>query len=107
MIYRLSAIFPLVVALALWLAVAPVAQAEVDDTPYNVAAGWKQAPYGDKVGKAFRNYLRASTYVGTAGIVHKSGFEEAKDLGFKMIINLNTAEEGAEKESVSAKAAIG
>lgn len=80
-------------------------RAEVDDTPYDVAAGGTQAPYGDKVSAAFRNYLRASPYIGTAGVVRQGGFEEAKALGFKTILNLNTAGEGAVEERGVAEAA--
>lgn len=66
--------------------------------PYDVPAGHPQAPYGDQVSGAFRNYLRAAPYVGTAGIVAEGGFEEAKRLGYRTVINLNTAEEGAIEE---------
>lgn len=66
--------------------------------PYDVAAGHPQAPYGDQVSDAFTNYLRAAPYVGTAGIVAEGGFEEAKQLGYRTVINLNTADEGAIEE---------
>ncbi len=66
--------------------------------PYDVAAGYAQAPYGDQVSDAFKNYLRAAPYVGTAGVVAEGGFEEAKRLGYRTVINLNTAEEGAIEE---------
>lgn len=66
--------------------------------PYDVAADHPQAPYGDQVSNAFKNYLRAAPYVGTAGVVAEGGFEEAKRLGYRTIINLNTADEGAIEE---------
>ena len=106
MIQRSGIALPL--ALVLMLAVADGgsrARAEVDDTPYDVAAGGIQAPYGDKVSAAFRNYLRASLHVGTACVVSRGGFKEAKALGFKTIININTAGEGAEGERGVAEAA--
>lgn len=90
----------------LWLSFEPApGLTGVDDTPYDVAAGWKQAPYGDKVSAVFSNYSRASPYIGTAGVVRGGGFEEAKALGFKTIINLNTAQEGAEEEAEAVMAA--
>ncbi len=66
--------------------------------PYDVAAGYAQAPYGDQVSEAFTNYLRAAPYVGTAGVVAEGGFEEAKRLGYRTVINLNTGDEGAIEE---------
>ena len=66
--------------------------------PFDVAAGHPQAPYGDQVSDAFKNYLRAAPYVGTAGIVAAGGFEEAKRLGYKTVINLNTSDEGLAEE---------
>ncbi len=66
--------------------------------PFDVAAGYPQAPYGDQVSDAFKNYLRAAPYIGTAGIVAAGGFEEAKRLGYQTVINLNTSEEGLAEE---------
>ena len=66
--------------------------------PYDVPADYPQAPFGDQVNGAFKNYLRAAPYVGTSGVVAEGGFEEAKRLGFRTVINLNTAEEGAAEE---------
>lgn len=65
---------------------------------YDVAADHPQAPYGDQVSDAFKNYLRAAPYVGTAGVVAEGGFEEAKRLGYRTVINLNTGDEGAIEE---------
>jgi uncharacterized protein (TIGR01244 family) len=65
---------------------------------YDVAAGHPQAPYGDQVSEAFKNYLRAAPYIGTAGVVAEGGFEEANRLGYRTVINLNTADEGANEE---------
>ncbi|MGI9450492.1 MAG: protein tyrosine phosphatase family protein [Geminicoccaceae bacterium] len=66
--------------------------------PYDVPADYPQAPFGDQVSDAFKNYLRAAPYIGTAGLIADAGFEEAKRLGFRTVINLNTAEEGATEE---------
>jgi uncharacterized protein (TIGR01244 family) len=66
--------------------------------PYDVAAKYKQAPYGDAMPDIVKNYLRAAPYVGTGGIVDPKGFAKLKALGFKTVINLNTAKEGAEDE---------
>jgi len=91
-------------ALLVTPALAPSA-AMIDDTPFDVSGDRPQAPYGDKVGPAFTNYLRASPFIGTAGVIGEGGFAEAKALGFKTVINLNTAEEGAEQERVAVEAA--
>lgn len=66
--------------------------------PYDVAAKHKQAPYGDAMPDIVKNYLRAAPYVGTGGIVDPKGYATLKKLGFKTVINLNTAKEGAEDE---------
>jgi uncharacterized protein (TIGR01244 family) len=73
--------------------------------PYDVPAKYKQAPYGDAMPDIVKNYLRAAPYVGTGGIVDPKGYAELKKLGFKTIINLNTNEEGAEKEGKGIMAA--
>ncbi len=90
------------------LAISPdaaFANSTIDETPYDMTAPWPQAPFGDKVGPAFKNYLRASPYVGTAGAIAIGGIAEAKALGFKTIINLVTAEEGAREERARVEAA--
>lgn len=66
--------------------------------PYDVAAKHKEAPYGDAMPDIVKNYLRAAPYVGTGGIVDPKGYAKLKELGFKTVINLNTAEEGAAGE---------
>lgn len=73
--------------------------------PFDVAAKHKQAPYGDEMPAIVKNYLRAAPYVGTGGIVDPKGYAELKKLGFKTIINLNTAKEGAEAEGKGIMAA--
>jgi uncharacterized protein (TIGR01244 family) len=73
--------------------------------PYDVAAKHKQAPYGDAMPAIVKNYLRAAPFVGTGGIVDPKGYAELKKLGFKTIVNLNTAKEGAEAEGKGIKAA--
>jgi len=70
-----------------------------------VPAKYKQAPYGDEMPAIVKNYLRAAPYVGTGGIVDPKGYAELKKLGFKTIINLNTAKEGAEEEGKGIMAA--
>lgn len=73
--------------------------------PYDVAAKHTQAPYGDQMPPIVKNYLRAAPYVGTGGIVDPKGFAELKKLGFKTILNLNTAKEGADEEGKGIMAA--
>ena len=64
-----------------------------------------QAPFGDKVSAAISYYNRASPHVGSAGVLGKGGVAEAKALGFKLIIDLRTAEEGANDAKAAAAAA--
>ncbi len=74
--------------------------------PFDVAAGWTQAPYGDAMPAVVKNYLRAAPYVGTGGLVaDEGGMEKLKELGFKTVVNLNTPEEGSEAEGKAAEAA--
>lgn len=73
--------------------------------PYDVPAGYKQAAYGDAMPNIVKNYLRAAPYVGTGGIVDAKSFAKLGELGFKTVINLNTAEEGATHEGETARAA--
>lgn len=68
------------------------------DNPFDVPAGYTQAAYGDAMPGIVKNYLRAAPYVGTGGVVSENGYAIAKALGFKTIISLNTAEEGADNE---------
>ena len=70
--------------------------------PFDVKSGHKQAPYGDKMPAIVVNYLRAAPYVGTGGLVSTDAMPKVKELGFKTVINLNTASEGAVKEGAAA-----
>lgn len=75
------------------------------DNPFDVPAGYTQAPYGDAMPGVVKNYLRAAPYVGTGGVVSDNGYAIAKALGFKTVISLNTPEEGADKEQERASQA--
>lgn len=75
------------------------------DNPFDVPAGYTQAAYGDAMPGIVKNYLRAAPYVGTGGVVSENGYAIAKALGFKTVISLNTAEEGAEDERKRAESA--
>lgn len=66
------------------------------------AADRMTAPFGDLVGPAISNYNRATPEIGSAGILKEGGVAEAKTLGFKTILDLRTAEEGADAERVLA-----
>lgn len=72
---------------------------------YDTTSGHRQAPYGDAMPNIVKNYLRAAPYVGTGGVVAHDAFAQLKKLGFKTVINLNTANEGAVAEGQAAKAA--
>ncbi|MCO5126331.1 MAG: protein tyrosine phosphatase family protein [Rhodobacteraceae bacterium] len=51
------------------------------------------------------NYLRATPYVGTGGLIDPTGMPILKGLGFKTVVNLNTADEGATAEAALAEQA--
>lgn len=70
------------------------------------AAAPAEAPFGDKVGPALTYYNRAAPHVGSAGALAEGGVAEAKALGFKLIVDLLTPEEGAAEEEAEA-AAVG
>ena len=73
--------------------------------PFDTKAKYTQAPFGNNFPDIVDNYLRATPYVGTGGLVKQDAFPQLKQLGFKTVINLLTAKEGAEKEGMAAKAA--
>lgn len=74
---------------------------------YDTTTKYAQAVYGDKMPGIVKNYLRATPYIGTGGIIDPAGFDMLAGLGFKTIVNLNTAEEGATTEaSLVAKAGM-
>ena len=59
----------------------------------------RQAPFGGDVSRAVANYNRASPYIATAGLLHKGGLEEARRLGFRLIIDLRApSERGVDTE---------
>lgn len=79
---------------------ATAAAAAVSDTPvaadmYDTTVKATQAPYGNKMPDIVNNYLRATPYIGTGGSLEASGIPMLQMLGFKTIIDLNTADEGA------------
>lgn len=64
----------------------------------------KQAPFGNDVSSAIVNYNRVSPYVANAGLLRGKGLNEAKELGFKLVIDLRAPDEkGALQEERLAK----
>ena len=64
----------------------------------------KQAPFGGEVSDSIVNYNRVSPYVANAGLLRGKGLEEAKRLGFKLVIDLRAPnEDGAVEEEQLAK----
>lgn len=61
-----------------------------------------QAPYGDKVSGDVINYNRAAPQVGTAGRLEGNAVAEAKQLGFRSILDLRGPDEGLEPEQRAA-----
>ncbi|WP_133122821.1 fused DSP-PTPase phosphatase/NAD kinase-like protein [Zhengella mangrovi] len=92
---------------------APAAAAKTADAPaaampkgpYDTTTKYQQAVYGNEMPNIVKNYLRATPYIGTGGLIDPSSLGLLKTLGFKTIVNLNTADEGANEEAVLAKAA--
>ncbi len=87
---------------------APAAAGETAAMPadaYDTTTKYAQAVYGDKMPGIVKNYLRATPYVGTGGVIDPAGFGMLAGLGFKTIVNLNTAEEGATAEAGLVKSA--
>ncbi|MEX2455113.1 MAG: sulfur transferase domain-containing protein, partial [Rhodospirillaceae bacterium] len=80
------------------------AQAVTGDSanPFDTKGGHAEAPYGDKMPDIVSNYLRAAPYVGTGGVVRPGAFVTLRDLGFRSVINLNTADEGAAEDGRAA-----
>jgi len=73
--------------------------------PFDVAARAPQAPFGDRMPAIVKNYLRAAPYIGTGGIVAEGAYPQLKELGFKTVVNMLTAEEGGPREAAAARAA--
>ncbi|WP_417680149.1 fused DSP-PTPase phosphatase/NAD kinase-like protein [Roseibium sp.] len=87
-------------------AAAPAAKAEEAALPkdmYDTTTKYTQAAYGNKMPNIVKNYLRATPYIGTGGVIEPTGMEMLAALGFKTIVNLNTADEGATAEGPMVK----
>ncbi|MBN9670084.1 fused DSP-PTPase phosphatase/NAD kinase-like protein [Roseibium aggregatum] len=65
---------------------------------FDTTTKFPQAPYGNKMPDLVKNYLRATPYIGTGGVLEPTGLDTLAGLGFKTIVNLNTAEEGSVTE---------
>lgn len=72
---------------------------------YDTTTKYTQAAYGNKMPNIVKNYLRATPYIGTGGVIEPTGMDMLAGLGFKTIVNLNTADEGATSEAALVKAA--
>ncbi|MEI2383899.1 sulfur transferase domain-containing protein [Breoghania sp. JC706] len=76
----------------------PAQDAALPAGPYDTTTKYTQAAYGDQMPGIVKNYLRATPYIGTGGVIDPAGMGMLAGLGFKTIINLNTADEGATTE---------
>lgn len=74
------------------------AAAPLPSGPYDTTTKYAQAAFGNQMPNIVDNYLRATPYIGTGGLIDPSGIGMLPALGFKTVVNLNTAEEGAEAE---------
>jgi len=82
-------------------AAAPAAKAEEAALPkdmYDTTTKYTQAVYGNEMPNVVKNYLRATPYIGTGGVIEPTGIDMLAALGFKTVVNLNTADEGATTE---------
>ncbi|WP_321338129.1 beta-lactamase hydrolase domain-containing protein [Breoghania sp.] len=77
---------------------AAATEAALPKDPYDTTTKFTQAPYGDKMPGIVKNYLRATPYIGTGGVIDQASMGVLAALGFKTVLNLNTAEEGATAE---------
>lgn len=69
------------------------------------SSGIRQAPFGDQVSSAITRYNRVSPYLANAGLLTRGGLEEARELGFRLIVDLRQADEpGAVEEAQLARA---
>ncbi|UTW54650.1 beta-lactamase hydrolase domain-containing protein [Kordiimonas sp. SCSIO 12610] len=60
---------------------------------YGLHEGINEAPFGGAVSPDINNYTRAAPYLGMGGKLTVAGVEEAKRLGFTLIIDLRRPEE--------------
>lgn len=79
--------------------------ADLPKGPYDTTTKYPQAVYGNQMPNIVNNYLRATPYIGTGGVIDPTGMPILKSLGFKTIVNLNTADEGATAEEALARQA--
>jgi len=82
-------------------AAAPAKAENAADLPkdmFDTTTKYQQAAYGNQMPNIVDNYLRATPYIGTGGIIDPAGMDVLAGLGFKTIVNLNTADEGATTE---------
>lgn len=86
---------------------APKAEASADlpKGPYDTTTNHPQAVYGNKMPNIVENYTRATPYIGAGGAIDPAGMDILAGLGFKTIVNLKTADEGAETERVTVERA--
>lgn len=80
---------------------APATSAEapaMPSGPYDTTTKYPQAVYGNEMPNIVSNYLRATPYVGTGGLIDPSGIGMLAGMGFKTVVSLNTSEEGADAE---------
>ena len=75
--------------------------------PFRNQASLTQAPFGNQVTNAIRNYNRVSPYVATAGLLHRGGLQEVVDLGFKVLIDLRGAHENGVAQEARQAARMG
>ncbi len=64
-----------------------------------------QAPFAAKIDSRIPKYNRAAPFVATSGVVKPEDYGYVASLGFRTVINLRTAKEGADREVEAAKAA--
>lgn len=67
----------------------------------------KQAPFGNSVSASIVNYNRVSPYIGTAGLLKGDALAEAKQLGFRLVIDLRGRDEDGVSNEAQRAARLG
>ena len=91
-------------ALALAACTTSPPQVRALSAPFVVTESDELAPLGGDVSSDIVNYSRAAPHVGISGALNGSGVAEAKDLGFRLIIDLRQPDEnGVEANAAKAQ----
>lgn len=94
-------------ALALAGCTTPEPQYRAVSGPFVVTQSDALAPLGGDVSSDIVNYSRAAPHVGISGALNGDGVAEAKELGFRLIIDLRQASENGVEANAAAARQLG